>query len=304
MPARCGRCMNAMSCRRARSPTWCFAAKIRWRNSRRWCQHTLTLSALGRAEARHGLRGRLTHMRTVLFPIAVGSLVLMAAGIVSVTSVGPQPDGSFLVPTGQTITPAGIHIEVADRPLGMALSPDGNLLAVVTGSNFASRRIHLIDVRAGSIAQSIAIGDSFVGVAFSADGQTLYVGGGLDHNIKIYRKDGAQFRQDALVPIAASAPSGLSLAPGGDTLYVALNLKHTVAILDTRTRTVVEAPVGTYPYTTAVTRDGSKIYVSNWGGRRPQPDDATNGIVPVVVDPKTGIANSGTLSILDAASRS
>ncbi len=228
----------------------------------------------------------------------------MAAGIVNVTSVGPQPDGSFIVPTGQTITPAGAHIEVADRPLGMALSPDGNLLAVVTGSNFASRRIHLIDVRAGSIAQSIAIGDSFVGVAFSADGQTLYVGGGLDHNVKIYKKDGAQFRQDALVPIAASAPSGLSLSPGGDTLYVALNLKHTVAILDTKTRAVVEAPVGTYPYTTAATRDGSKVYVSNWGGRRPQPGDATNGIVPVVVDPKTGIANSGTLSVLDAASRS
>lgn len=38
--------------------------------------------------------------------------------------VGLQQDGGIVVPTGQTITPAGTHIEVDDRSLGMAVSPD------------------------------------------------------------------------------------------------------------------------------------------------------------------------------------
>lgn len=50
-------------------------------------------------------------------------------------SVGVQPDGSIIVPTGLTLTPAGVHIDVDDRPLGMVVSPAGTELAAVTGSN-------------------------------------------------------------------------------------------------------------------------------------------------------------------------
>ena len=45
-------------------------------------------------------------------------------------TVGVQPDGSILTPVGQRLTPAGTHIEVGDRPLGMVLSPNHHLLAV------------------------------------------------------------------------------------------------------------------------------------------------------------------------------
>src|SRR5262245_63585640 len=91
--------------------------------------------------------------------------------------VGVQQDSSILVPTGLTLTPAGTHIEVRDRPLGMAVSPDGGLLAVVTGSNFSARALHLIDVQTRTLKQTIAIANSFVGVAFNPAGDTIYVGG-------------------------------------------------------------------------------------------------------------------------------
>jgi YVTN family beta-propeller protein len=42
--------------------------------------------------------------------------------------------------------------------------------------------------------------------------------------------------------------------------------------------------------------------VSNWGGRIPGPGDTTDGTYPVVVDPRTGIPISGTVSVIDAAS--
>ena len=79
--------------------------------------------------------------------------------------VGEQPDGRILVPNGQTLTPAGTHIEVNERPLGMVVSPNGSLLAVVTGSNFNPRALHLIDLNTRALKQTISIANSFVGAA-------------------------------------------------------------------------------------------------------------------------------------------
>ncbi len=233
-------------------------------------------------------------------PAAV--LMAAAAAFVNTARVGVQDDGSIIIPTGQTITPAGNHLEVADRPLGMALSPDGRTLAVVTGSNFASRRLHLIDADKESVRQSIAIGDSFVGVAFGPGGERLYVGGGRDDNVKIFlRQDGGLFRAESSIAIANSAPSGLALDADGRKLYCALNLRHAVGIVDLESGAVKQVAVGSYPYTAVVA--GRKVYVSNWGGRKPAPDDPTDGHIPVVIDPKTGIASSGTISVLDTESQ-
>ena len=44
------------------------------------------------------------------------------------------------------------------------------------------------------------------------------------------------------------------------------------------------------------------MYVSNWGGKVPGPTDFTDGMFPVVVDRRTGIPVSGTVSVLDTAS--
>ena len=204
------------------------------------------------------------------------------------------------MPTGQRITPAGTHIEVSDRPLGMVRSPDGKVWAVVTGSNFSPRTLHLIDVARKSVTQSIPIGDSFVGVAFDPGGRKLYIGGGHDDEIKFYeREDAGAFRQAASIRIPGSAPSGLALSSDAGTLYVALNLKHAVAVVDLATRQFKSVPVGSYPYT--VVAAGAKMYVSNWGGRRPGPTDTTDGTFPVVLDPRTGIPSSGTVSVLDSS---
>jgi YVTN family beta-propeller protein len=243
--------------------------------------------------------------RAISIPVLVG--VLLPAGLaafVAASLVGTQPDGSVLLPNGQVITPAGVQIEVNDRPLGIALSPDGSQAAVATASNFATRALHIIDLGARTVAQTLSIGNSFAGVAYSPDGNTLYVGGGADNDVKIFtRSASGQWAQTPRIAIAASAPSGLSLSPAGDKVYVALNRAHALGIIDTNTRTVVQVPTGAFPYATATTKDGLKVYVSNWGGRLAQAGDATDGSNPVVVDPATGIANNGTISVYDTAAQ-
>src|SRR5262245_25919966 len=62
------------------------------------------------------------NMRSRYFALLPALLILMV-GIVATgyavgrrVLVGAQQDGSFVVPNGQTLTPAGTHIEVNDRP--------------------------------------------------------------------------------------------------------------------------------------------------------------------------------------------
>src|SRR5262249_46309493 len=138
------------------------------------------------------------------------------------------------------------------------------------------------------------------GIALNKAGTTLYVGGGTDNNVKIFQKqaDGT-FLADGVVGIPGGAPSGMSLSVDQTKLYVALNLRNSVAVMDVKTRSYVEIPVGTYPYTVAASPDGQHVYVSNWGGRRPGPQDTTDGMNPVIVDPRTGIAASGTISVIN-----
>ena len=219
--------------------------------------------------------------------------------------VGVQDNGRILVPNGQTLTPAGTHIEVNDRPLGMIVSPNGALLAVVTGSNFNPRALHLIDINTRTLRQTIPIANSFVGVAFSPAGDTIYVGGGASNDVKIFKAAAnGSFAASGTIPISGgSAPSGLTLDANGSRLYVALNMTHEVAVIDTATRAILRRiPVGIYPYTTVISADGSKVYVTNWGGKVPGPGDVTDGLFPVVVDPRTGIPISGTVSVIDTAS--
>ena len=219
-------------------------------------------------------------------------------------TVGVERDGRIIVPTGRALTPAGEHIEVNDRPLGMALSPNGALMAVVTGSNFNPRALHVIDVASRMLKQTIAIGNSFVGVEFSPAGDRIYVGGGAGNDVRFFalQPDGS-FAANGTLPIAGAAPSGLTVNSNGSRLYVALNMSHQVGVIDTETRAIVaRIPVGIYPYTTVLSADGSKLYVSNWGGRVPGPADVTDGLFPVVVDPRTGIPVSGTVSVIDTAS--
>src|SRR5262249_38159954 len=146
-------------------------------------------------------------------------------------TVGVQRDGRIVVPNGQLLTPAGTPIEVNDRPLGLVLSPDRRTLAVVTGSHFNPRALHLIDVETGALKQTIAISNSFVGVAFSPTGNRIYVGGGAANDVKIFAAapDGT-FAAAGTIAIARAEPSGLSLSPDGTRLYVALNMTHEVAV--------------------------------------------------------------------------
>ncbi|UCH35555.1 MAG: beta-propeller fold lactonase family protein [Armatimonadota bacterium] len=220
-------------------------------------------------------------------------------------AVGRQGDGRIVVPTNQVLDPAGFQVEFPGRPTDLALSPDGSLLAALN-----SNALVLIRVSDRAIMQTLPVpkgGHTFVGIVWAADGGAIFTSGtqGAVHRVVIEERV-ARFGEPIVLPGPGGQgnplPGGLALSQDGATLYVCLNRNNTLGVVDAASgELMAEIPVGVAPY--GVVAAGDAAYVTNWGGRHPVEGDATaaSSGTPIVVDPSTGIAASGMVSVVDLA---
>ena len=240
---------------------------------------------------------------TLMLVLFVSFSVLLAQ-VPDNARVGPQPDGSVLVPTNQLLRPAGLQIYFPGRPVDLALSPDGKWLAVKNRKSLV-----LIRVQDRTIMQTLPYGlsgASFTGLAFAGDGQTIYVTDAKEH-VRIAQLDERhimRWQQPIKLPKpeigGAPVPGGLALNAKENKLYVTLSRNNTLAAIDLATLAIKEIPVGVAPYDVVLLSE-EKAYVTNWGGRHPsegEPTYHTSG-TKILVDPETGIANNGTVSVVD-----
>ncbi len=225
--------------------------------------------------------------------------------------VGPRDDGTYVVPTTQMVSPAGETCTFPGRPNDLAVSPDGAWLAVANALRPGNARgeVHFLDLTSNVIAQTLTSpndGFSFCGIIWNSDGDTLYVSDVRDEVHEARRGPDGTFAWVGAIPLPGPgkkghpAPGGLALDEAQGRLYVALSRNNTIGVVDLTSREVVnEIPVGVAPYTVLLA--GAKAYVTNWGGRHPREGDKTalTSGSPAVVDEKTGIISTGTVSVID-----
>ena len=242
-------------------------------------------------------------------------------------TIGRSTNG-FETPVNQFVTPAGTLVELPGmRPNALALSPDGQRL-VTAG---LTRRLLVVNPATGKILQRVrlpaddkiptpepASGSilqpdetaklSFTGLVFSPDGARIYLAN-VNGDLKVFGV-GQDYKITALFSIPlppanapgrkAEIPAGIAVSPDGKKLYVVLNLSNRLAELDAATGRVLRIwDVGVAPF--AVLLAGHKIYVSNWGGRRPDADSVTGPAgdgTRVRVDARS-IASEGSISVID-----
>ncbi len=246
------------------------------------------------------------------------------AGTEPVGQVGPQ---RYVTPVNQVLTPVGTQVELPGmRPQGLALSPDGRLLA----TSGKTQDLVLLDPQSGAIKQRVALPSSmaqdpnavsshilepdksgqfsYTGLIFSPDGSRLYLSN-VSGDVKVFGVS-AEGQVKGLFSIALpeadaprrklEIPAGLALSRNGRRLYVVLNLSNCLAEVDTATGQVQRTwPVGVAPYDVVLV--GNKAYVSNWGGRRPDDGSVTGPAgrgTKVRVDPVRYIANEGSVSVI------
>lgn len=220
--------------------------------------------------------------------------------------VGLQPDGSILVPTNQLLRPAGLQVYFPGRPVDLALTPDKKLLVV---KNRLS--LDIIRIRDRTILQSLPYegsGSSFTGLSVSKNGHRIFTTDAKDrlHIAELDDNLIMQWKNAIKLPAPSMGgnpvPGGFAVNEQENEAYVTLSRNNTLAIVDMSDESVKEIPVGIAPYEVVLAND-SKAYVSNWGGRRPGKGESTYNTSgsQVLVDPETGIANNGSVSVIDLA---
>jgi len=243
-------------------------------------------------------------------------------------SVGGTAAG-LETPVNQKVTPAGTLVELPHvRPNALALSPDGKMLVTAgltqellvvdpaTGKIF--QPVHFpTDESAGEkpVAEAILNADkkaqlSFTGLAFSPDGSRIYLAN-VNGDIKVF----AVGKTEQVSPLFSiplppavglsrtnEIPAGIAVSRDGKKIYVAGNLSNRLWELDAVTGKVLRTwAVGVAPF--AAVLGQNKIYVSNWGGRRPDADSLTGPAgqgAKVRVDARS-IASEGSVSVIDLA---
>ena len=168
----------------------------------------------------------------------IGAMTLSSIPMTATVASG-SPQGTFL-PTGQYITPTAAPNSkyqalkpgisqlpefIAGGAVSTAKSPDGTMLAVLTcgynsdslpGNQSASNEyIFIFDILNGTPVQTqiVQLANTFVGIIFAPDGQTLYVGGGSDDSIHSFQKQKGLWTEVG-TPISLGYTTANDLYPG------------------------------------------------------------------------------------------
>lgn len=253
-------------------------------------------------------------------------------------STGPQSNGSWVVSSGQIITPAGKQVDlgIRVRAKALALNPNKHNHTAAVLTMGASQAVEIIDTKTGDVLQNyIPFGQdssgSYSGVAYSPDGKYL-VFSQDSSNVTIANvseegllQDNAQVKVPAnssFIECFANSPAGDGVPcgkfwtgstsyPGGVAVsldskiaYALLNQNNTLTKIDLTASTPTQGEqirVGNAPHSIMISSNGKTAYVSNEGGRAATAGDFQiySAGTEVVADPQVGAAITGTVSVVN-----
>jgi YVTN family beta-propeller protein len=287
---------------------------------------------------------RINHLRPLVGLLAAG---LSLPGLAAAQSkefptyfTGPQPDGSWVVSSGQVLTPAGIQVNLGNqvRAKAIALNPNAATHTAAVLTLGAAEAVEVFDTDSGVVLQNYIpfntdSSGSYSGIAYSADGTHL-VFSQDSSNVTIANVSAEGFLQDDAqisvppnnsfitcfpnsppgsygVPCGTfysprtSYPGGIALSQDGKSAYALLNQNDTLAQIDLSTNTQgQQIRVGNAPHSILIDSKGTTAYVSNEGGRAAVEADAQiwSAGTEIVADPVVGAAVTGTVSVVDLPS--
>jgi len=241
-------------------------------------------------------------------------------------TLSPTDLSPVLLPYNRWIDPAGVQIyfgssTLENHALDVAISPDEKWVAV-------EGRYEIIIVSpitkkiVATFSMSDYLGDqkmmnTFSGITWLQEGNNYRLfWGAVGSNGRSYvleaswdgkiLKGADSFPFAAVAPAKSAIPNEVLVLKEGDKqfLFVVLNGNNVVVKVDLASKTTVwTARVGVAPF--GIASASGKIYVTNWAGSLPQSGDSNVAGVPwgnAKVDPQTGAAREGSVSVLDPSS--
>lgn len=180
-----------------------------------------------------------------------------------------------VLPNGRRIEPEGTWVELAPYPFALAVRGNDSQAAIPSiGFPFA---LNIVDGLRSPQPLTHRMPDSpendpavevDAGIAYSPDGERLYVSTGDSGKIKVYSTSDWKQTMEKSVDGEAqnSFTAGLVLSPGGKLLYVIDQGNWRVVILNADTLELIgSVSTGRYPFGLALSPGGDRLYVTNTG---------------------------------------
>jgi YVTN family beta-propeller protein len=238
--------------------------------------------------------------------IAVGSTIGFGTD-----QVGQTVNQGLVVSDNQIISPYGDRLVLNNgKIMGSTVSPDGTHMAVTLADG--SQAVGIVNLSNWTVQQYTSPGGSDVGQespTYSPDGTQLWVGRNDGYTKFTVNPDGSLSNP---VQISIPAQGGKQalvgkavFSPDGSTVYSAVNGQNTVVAINAATGAIEQTwNVGNAPRDLVLV--GSKLYVSNEGGRPAKSGDTTINSYGTQVPASdfTGAATTGTVSVIDTANPS
>ena len=249
---------------------------------------------------------------------AVAALAVTGTGIAVASTtgfgtdqVGQTVQSGLVVSDNQIISPYGDRLVLNNgKIMGSAVSPDGTHMAVTLADG--SQAVGIVNLSNWTVQQYTSPGGSDVGQespTYSADGTQLWVGRNNGYTKFTVNPDGSLSNP---VQISIPAQGGKQalvgkavFSPDGSTVYSAVNGQNTVVAINAATGAIEQTwNVGNAPRDLVLA--GSKLYVSNEGGRPAKSGDTTINSYGTQVPASdfTGATTTGTVSVIDTANPS
>jgi hypothetical protein len=202
-----------------------------------------------------------TSIRLVCLGLLLFALTSAAATRMRTAWLGKQPDGSYMVSTGQRI--GGGDIAFAGRPLDLTMHPSGDFFAVLNQTEvFLCKPDGVIEDSRVSLGPKVKT--SFRGLAWTPDGKRLFASTHKGYLAAMRYEEGKLHAAEPLLltPDWAKAnpvPGGMAITRDGKRLFVAASNRNAVVEMDLATdKPVREYPVQNLPFEPRLSRTSGR----------------------------------------------
>jgi DNA-binding beta-propeller fold protein YncE len=222
--------------------------------------------------------------RIVLLFAAIAAAGVLVSQPAPRERVGPLPDGSYLLNSGWRLQPAGRQIPLDTFPMASAVSPDGRYVVVLNGG-YRPPSLSVIETASGKVVSSTPAPDGWLGLAFAAKTNRLYVGGGSRAAVfEFTLADGKLQAGRSLAVVAAAQRTAqdfvgdVAISPDGRLIYAAQLYRDSIAVINLGSGAVVgRYKTGRRPYRIVFHPDGQTFFVSHWADGSVSHYDAASG---------------------------
>jgi YVTN family beta-propeller protein len=264
---------------------------------------------------RIGRRIALATAGTTVVVLAAGSGIAFAqTHQFGTDQVGQTTARGLVVSDDQYVNPLGRRLVVNNgKIMSSTVSPDGTHVAAAVADG--GMALAIVDLKTWKVQQLVgnnATADLRIsgndvgqeGPTYSPDGTQVWLGQSDGYRKFTVNPDGT-LAKPSFITIPADGPKRALVgeavfSPDGSTVYSAVNGQNRVVAIDTATGTIQQSwAVGNAPRDMVTV--GTKLYISNEGGRPARPGDTTinsyNTAVPA--SPVTAATTTGTVSVID-----